>query len=104
MVSGMPVCALQEVQLYNVDRQRWRPALQAGSEINGLAMAGPQLLLAAAGRDVLLWRGSCLMRSFQGERAAATARRAMPWNAVALLPLLATCCMGLLLRGVKLPK
>lgn len=77
-VSCMPVCALQEVQLYDVE-QHWQPVLQAGAEIGGLAMAGPQLLLAAAGREVLLWRGPRLMRRFQGACAVAAARKALPW-------------------------
>lgn len=73
------VCALQEVQLYDVDRQRWRRALQAGAEIDGLAMVGPQLLLAAAGREVLLWLRARLMHRFQGACAAtAAACRALP--------------------------
>ena len=65
------MCALQEVQLYDVDRQHWHQALQAGADIGGIAIPGPQLVLAAAGRDVLLWRGRLLMRKFRGVCAAA---------------------------------
>jgi hypothetical protein len=60
------VCALQEVQLYDVDRQHWHQALQAGAEIGSIAIPGPQLVLAAAGRDMLLWRGRLLMRKLRG--------------------------------------
>jgi hypothetical protein len=67
------VCALQEVQLYDVDRQRWRRALQAGAEIDGLTMVGPQLLLAAAGPEVLLWLRARLVHRFQSAFAAAAA-------------------------------
>ncbi len=65
--------APQEVQLYDVDRQHWQPELQAGAHIHALAMAGPQVLLAAAGRQVLLWREDRLMRRFKSAGAAAAA-------------------------------
>jgi hypothetical protein len=71
---------VQTVQLYDVDSRRWRPPFQRFPdalvhEVSGLAMAGPHLTLAAAGREVLLWRGDRLMRRFQGAGAAASSRR-----------------------------
>lgn len=94
-IAVIAVCTLQDVQLYDVDRQRWRQTLQAGAEVGGLTMAGPRLLLAAAGPEVLLWRGSRLMRRFHSAYAAAIARRSLPrrpWRCHRSSPP-AACCL-----------